>query len=262
MPVRRHLSGLGLSHVQTLNDGIYHACHQDEQGSTAYITGNGGAVENCYDYDAFGNVHEQKEGIENYIRYRGQQHDQEAGQYYLRARYYSPVIGRFTQEDTYRGDGLNLYAYCGNNPVMYYDPSGHNQITQPTVEPESPRSGGEGGLKSNNPLSYLQRALENQGLDTTPSRLKEVWIEDDYKYTVRVHEGNSKYTNADVIYRVSRQSTILDEHGQGTGLEYLGTDGNWYHESVLIEFFKGGTPNPNFNDVAAKMTHIPVGGGD
>lgn len=35
------------------------------------------------------------------------------------------MIGRFTQEDTYREDGLNLYAYCGNNSVMYYDPSGY-----------------------------------------------------------------------------------------------------------------------------------------
>ena len=34
------------------------------------------------------------------------------------------------QEDTYRGDGLNLYAYCANNPVMYYDPSGYNGILQ------------------------------------------------------------------------------------------------------------------------------------
>lgn len=34
-------------------------------------------------------------------------------------------MGRFLQEDTYRGDGLNLYAYCANNPVVYYDPSGH-----------------------------------------------------------------------------------------------------------------------------------------
>ncbi|MBD5463890.1 MAG: RHS repeat-associated core domain-containing protein [Lachnospiraceae bacterium] len=144
MPVRRHLSGLGLSHVQTLNDGIYHTCHQDEQGSIAYITGNGGAVENRYDYDAFGNVLESRTEVENHILYRGQQYDQEAGQYYLRARYYNPVIGRFTQEDTYRGDGLNLYAYCGINPVMYYDSSGHDKITQPTTELESPKSGGEG----------------------------------------------------------------------------------------------------------------------
>jgi len=52
--------------------------------------------------------------------YTGQQYDQEMGQYYLRARYYNPVEGRFTQEDVYRGDGLNLYAYCKNNPVTYY----------------------------------------------------------------------------------------------------------------------------------------------
>ena len=28
-------------------------------------------------------------------------------------------------QSIYRGDGLNLYAYCANNPVGYYDPSGH-----------------------------------------------------------------------------------------------------------------------------------------
>ena len=62
------------------------------------------------------------------------------GQYYLRARYYNPVIGRFTQEDSYRGDGLNLYAYCANNPVIYYDPSGYsgqstvNPVTNPNID--------------------------------------------------------------------------------------------------------------------------------
>lgn len=32
------------------------------------------------------------------------------------------------QEDVYQGDGLNLYAYCQNNPVMYYDPSGYDGV--------------------------------------------------------------------------------------------------------------------------------------
>ena len=118
------------------------------------------------------------------------------------------------------------------------------------------------GNISNNPQSFLQRALENQGLDTAPNRLKETWSEGDYKYTVRVHEGNTKYTDANSIYRVSRQSTILDANGQGTGLEYLGTDGNWYHQSVLTEFFKGGTLNPNFNENAARITHIAINGGN
>ena len=57
--------------------------------------------------------------------YTGQQYDGWSEQYYLRARYYNPKIGRFLQEDVYRGDGLNLYAYCQNNPFMYYDPSGY-----------------------------------------------------------------------------------------------------------------------------------------
>jgi len=109
--------------------------------------------------------------------------------------------------------------------------------------------------------AFLQKALKNQELDSVPNRMKEVWTEGDFKYTVRVHEGNPAYTNADSIYRVSRQSTILDANGQGMGLQYLGTDGNWYAESVLKEFFKDGTKNPLFNEVASKMTHIPVNGG-
>ena len=128
-PVRRHIRGIGLSCVQTTQDNTYHSYHQDEQGSTAYITGRGRETENIYQYDAFGNLIEQKETVTNRVLYTGQQYDQETGQYYLRARYYNSVVGRFLQEDTYRGDGLNLYTYCVNNPAIYYDPSGHVEVT-------------------------------------------------------------------------------------------------------------------------------------
>jgi len=37
------------------------------------------------------------------------------------------VIARFTQEDVYRGDGLNLYVYVVNNPLLWIDPSGHSK---------------------------------------------------------------------------------------------------------------------------------------
>ena len=83
-----------------------------------------GEIRNSYQYDAFGIPLDTTEQLNNRIRYTGQQYDDVTGQYYLRARYYNPVAGRFMQEDVYQGDGLNLYAYCGNNPVVYDDPVG------------------------------------------------------------------------------------------------------------------------------------------
>ena len=49
---------------------------------------------------------------------------------YLQSRYYNPAWGRFLNADGYvnaNGDliGFNMYAYCSNNPVMGYDPSGY-----------------------------------------------------------------------------------------------------------------------------------------
>ena len=99
--------------------------HRDEQLSTVLITGGPGEIQNSYQYDAFGVLLEEAVQTYNHIRYAGQQHDDLTEQYYLRARYYNPVLGRFMQEDTYWGDGLNLYSYGGNNTAIYYDPSGY-----------------------------------------------------------------------------------------------------------------------------------------
>ncbi len=105
--------------------------HRDEQLSTALVTGGQGEIRNSYQYDAFGIPLETTEQLNNRIRYTGQQYDELTEQYYLRARYYNPVAGRFMQEDVYQGDGLNLYAYCGNNPVVYDDPSGYKRKACP-----------------------------------------------------------------------------------------------------------------------------------
>ncbi len=52
------------------------------------------------------------------------------------------MVGRFLQEDTYRGDGLNLYAYCANNPVVYYDPNGHikNEMCTSSEQKKQPET--------------------------------------------------------------------------------------------------------------------------
>ena len=108
--------------------------HQNEHGDTEYITGRDGKVNNAYTYDAFGNIINAEELVKNRYTYNEEQYDQISQQYYLRARSYNPLVGRFTQEDVYRGDGLNLYAYCGNNPVMYVDPSGYSEEDIPMYE--------------------------------------------------------------------------------------------------------------------------------
>ena len=105
--------------------------HRDEQLSTVFVTDGQGEIRNSYQYDAFGISLETTEQLNNRIRYTGQQYDELTEQYYLRARYYNPVAGRFMQEDVYQGDGLNLYAYCGNNPVVYDDPSGYKRKACP-----------------------------------------------------------------------------------------------------------------------------------
>ena len=95
-PEKRYLRGHGLSQVEARQEGSYYTYHQDEQGSTLYLTRSNGEVENHDQYDAFGNLLETKEALENPFLYTGQQYDRETEQYYLRARYYHPEIGRFT----------------------------------------------------------------------------------------------------------------------------------------------------------------------
>ena len=95
-----------------------------------------GNLLSSYAYNAFGELvtaveftPEQCQSINRFL-YAGEQYDETSGLYYLRARNYDADAGRFTQEDTYLGDGRNLYAYVHSNPLKYVDPSGHMAETQ------------------------------------------------------------------------------------------------------------------------------------
>ncbi len=71
--------------------------------------------------DGLGNVISQT-AYENPYLFTGRRFDDQTGLYYYRARMYSAELGRFLQTDPIGyEDGINWYAYCGNNPIIIVD---------------------------------------------------------------------------------------------------------------------------------------------
>ena len=122
-------------------DYTRYAFRKNLQGDVIAILDTNGDPVARYAYDAWGKVLSvtDKDGNTitdanhvaniNPIRYRGYYYDTETGWYYLNSRYYDPSVKRFINADGIIGangnfTGMNLFAYCNNNPVMGYDPSG------------------------------------------------------------------------------------------------------------------------------------------
>ena len=109
---------------------------QNAHGDVVNLTDKDGKVTKSYKYDAFGVEKNIYENDTNAFRYCGEYYDKETATVYLRARNYNPSTGRFTQRDSYAGRrtdplSLNLYTYCANNPVYFFDPSGYSYGTLP-----------------------------------------------------------------------------------------------------------------------------------
>ena len=175
-------------------------------------------MENRYAYDAFGNLLGQEEAFPNRILYAGQLYDQETGQYYLRARYYNPTIGRFSQEDTYWGDGLNLYAYCANNPVRYFDPSGHQK------KPNCPGTEGEAATDKQPGVEIetsYGKSSEKLNWDAIVSKKGETRVEHIKRHTV---QNNSRETHSvfngnpiDMVNDAWEQRHLVEPISDGMG---------------------------------------------
>jgi RHS repeat-associated protein len=126
-----HAGGV-LATIDGSDDPLY--LLNDALGSVRGVTDEAGDLDGTADYAVFGEVRASS-GVSTLFRFTGEQHDTETGFTYLRARYANPSLGRFVSADSVQPNapgtqGYNLYAYAGNNPATWVDPSGHYAVGQ------------------------------------------------------------------------------------------------------------------------------------
>jgi RHS repeat-associated protein len=115
---------------------------KNQQGDITALVNSQGIIQVEYRYDAWGNIiyintpsGSTLDPSINPYTYRGYRYDGEIGFYYCNSRYYNPEWGRWLNADSVNyldpssTNGVNLYAYCGNNSIMGYDPNGTFFIT-------------------------------------------------------------------------------------------------------------------------------------
>ena len=261
----RYIRGLGLISSDSENAKTYYHYVSDEQSSVSHIIRDEDKesgvsaqgreqdrILNQYEYDAFGNTISCKEQVENRFRYTGEQYDPLTRQYYLRARYYNPVIARFTQEDTYYGDGLNLYTYCQNNPILNHDPTGH-------------------GTKENSPYSRKEQQYIDAGADPDTARLAAECYPDAKskqdlynKYKSQGYNATDakKLANYEIVHGEERAKNYAANNVKKSGPDYTATsprenpNTDWRTQNRLNAQREAGVSKTSYGESSGNISEL------
>ncbi len=123
-------------------------------GDVVGLVSAAGTQTKTYDYDAFGNEKDRVGSDPNPFRYCGEYFDVESGAYYLRARYYDPSVGRFTQEDTHWNTSNMIYGDEPQQIGEYEDPLGTSRYTYAPQVTAVMQAGNLYGYCIENPVYY------------------------------------------------------------------------------------------------------------
>ncbi|WP_055073990.1 RHS repeat-associated core domain-containing protein [Pseudanabaena sp. 'Roaring Creek'] len=188
----------------------------DGLGSTRALTDATGNVTDTYNYDAYGNLSSSTGTTVNSYLYAGEQFDKNLGDYYLRDRYYSTDIGRFTQRDRFDGDmmnplSLNRYGYTHGNPVNGTDPSGMFQTLQEIAVVNQMIS----TLSAITALNYSQSIVQS------PRIINLLSLQSDYLLNASIPDKNDRRVRGipfivwGLDYGVTTVHTYKAQHGGG-----------------------------------------------
>ena len=94
-------------------------------GSTVALVNSSGTIATQYGYEPFGKTTASGGSTTNPYAFAGRELDA-SGLYFMRARYYNPLLSRFISADPIglSGDQMNFFAYAGNGPMNFTDPLG------------------------------------------------------------------------------------------------------------------------------------------
>ena len=138
--IRSYTYGPGVDNIQSMtvydqnNDSETYYYIKDASNTVHVLVDETGQIVEYYYYDAFGNLMKMRDEnyqwmteskCDNRFLFQGREYDYATQLYYFRNRWYEPETGRWLSPDPIGiSGGLNLYAFCGNDPVNFVDPMG------------------------------------------------------------------------------------------------------------------------------------------